>query len=65
MRRDDRIKAHFPTCFLAMILYKYLEKKVNRRGCHFTTDKIVATLRDKNLVSVAGEGYIPLTPEQT
>ena len=24
VRRDDRIKAHFLTCFLALLIYKYL-----------------------------------------
>lgn len=59
LQRDDRIKAHFLTCFLALILYKYLAKKVNRGGCHFSPDEIISTLRDMNFVSVAGEGYIP------
>lgn len=59
VRRDDRIKAHFLTCFLALLLYKYLEKKVNRGGKHFTTSEIVDTLRGMDFLSVAGEGYIP------
>ena len=59
VRRDDRIKAHFLTCFLALLIYKYLEKKVNRGGMHFTTDKIIDTLRSMNFLSVAGEGYVP------
>mgnify|MGYP002624827055 FL=1 len=59
VRRDDRIKAHFLTCFLALLIYKYLEKKVNRGGKHFTTDEIVDTLRSMDFLSVAGEGYVP------
>ena len=59
LQRDDRIKAHFLTCFLALILYRYLAKKVNRGGRHFSPDEIISTLRDMNFVSVAGEGYIP------
>lgn len=59
VRRDDRIKAHFLTCFLALLLYKYLEKKVNRGGKHFTTEQIVDTLRSMDFLSVTGEGYIP------
>lgn len=59
LQRDDRIKAHFLTCFLALILYKYLAKKINRAGCHFSTNNIISTLKDMNFVSVAGEGYIP------
>lgn len=59
VRRDDRIKAHFLTCFLALLLYKYLEKKVNRGGKHFTTEEIVDTLRSMDFLSIPGEGYIP------
>ena len=59
LKRDDRIKAHFLTCFLSLLLYKYLEKKVNRGGQHFTTSEIIDTLRDMNFLSVNGEGYIP------
>ncbi len=59
VRRDDRIKAHFLTCFLALLVYKYLERKVNRGGEHFTTQEIVETLRSMDFLSVTGEGYIP------
>lgn len=59
LQRDDRIKAHFLTCFLALILYKYLAKKINRAGCHFSANNIISTLKDMNFASVAGEGYIP------
>lgn len=59
LQRDDRIKGHFLTCFLALILYKYLAKKINRAGYHFSANNIISTLKDMNFVSVAGEGYIP------
>lgn len=59
VRRDDRIKAHFLTCFLALLIYKYLEKKVNRGGRRFTTEEIVGTLRSMDFLGIAGEGYVP------
>lgn len=59
VRRDDRIKAHFLTCFLSLLIYKHLEKKVNRANRHFTTGEIVETLRGMDFLSVSGEGYIP------
>ena len=59
VRRDDRIKAHFLTCFLALLIYKYLEKKMNRGGKHFTTSEIVDTLRGMDFLSIPGEGYVP------
>ena len=60
LKRDDRIKAHFLTCFLSLLLYKYLEKKVNRGGQHFSTSEIIGSLRDMDFLSVSGEGYIPI-----
>ena len=59
LRRDDRIEAHFLTCFLALLIYKYLAKKVNRGGKHFSPSEIISTLQDMNFLCVAGEGYIP------
>ena len=59
LQRDDRIRAHFLTCFLALILYKYLAKKVNCGGKHFSPSEIIGTLQNMNFLSIAGEGYIP------
>ena len=59
LQRDDRITAHFLTCFLALIIYKYLAKKVNRAGERFSPDQIIGTLQDMNFLKVTGEGYIP------
>lgn len=59
LQRDDRIQAYFLTCFLALLLYKYLEKKLNRGLNHFTPDEIIGTLTDMNFLSIAAEGYMP------
>ena len=57
VRREDRIKAHFMTCYISLIVYRLLEKKV---GKGFTCDQIVQTLRSMQitLLNTAG-GYIP------
>ena len=57
VRREDRIKAHFMTCYISLIVYRLLEKKV---GEEFTCDQIIQTLRYMNmtLINTAG-GYIP------
>lgn len=59
LQRDDRIEAHFLTCFLALLLYKYLEKKLNRGINHFTPDEIIGTLTEMNFLSIPAEGYMP------
>ena len=56
LSRDDRIKAHFTTCFLALTLFRYLEKKLNSG---FTSSDIIEQLKGMNFHSIPGEGYIP------
>lgn len=56
LSRDDRIQAHFTTCFLALVLYRYLEKLL---GEQFTSQEIINGLRDMNFYSIPTEGYIP------
>lgn len=56
LSRDDRIKAHFTTCFLALVLYRYLEKYLDEK---FTCNKIIKELRDMNFYHIPAEGYIP------
>lgn len=56
LKRDNRIKAHFTTCFLALTLYRYLEKELKEE---YTSDSLISVLRDMNFYSVPGEGYIP------
>lgn len=56
LSREDRITAHFITCFLALIVYRILEKKLDSK---FTCDSIIDTLRNMNMMIVPGDGYIP------
>lgn len=56
LSRDDRIKAHFTTCFLSLILYRYLEKKLKDQ---FSCNEIIDCLRNMNFLKVRGTGYIP------
>ena len=59
LQRDERIEAHFLTCFLALLLYKYLESKVNVGLNHFTPSEIINTLNQMNFLAVPGDGYVP------
>jgi transposase len=56
LSRDDRIKAHFTTCFLSLTIYRYLEKRLKEE---FTSSEIIGQLRDMNFYAIPGEGYIP------
>ncbi|EIW16743.1 transposase IS4 family protein [Pelosinus fermentans B4] len=56
LSRDDRISAHFTTCFLALTMYRFLEKKL---GARYTCREIISGLRDMNFYKIVGEGYVP------
>ena len=57
LQREDRIRAHFLTCFLALYIYRILEKRLEEK---YTTDQILDTLRNMKFLRVRGEGFIPL-----
>ena len=57
LSREDRILAHFTTCFIALIVYRILEKKLNET---FTCTDTIKTLRDMNMMIIPGYGYIPI-----
>ena len=56
LQRDDRITAHFTTCFISLIIYRLLEKKLNER---YTSSEIISGLREMNFHEIKGEGYVP------
>ena len=56
LSREDRIKAHFTTCFLALVIFRYLEKKLNGE---YTVSQIIETLKEYNFREFKGFGYVP------
>ena len=57
VRREDRIKAHFMTCYISLLLYRLLEKKL---GNLYTADQILETLRSMQMTLLnTASGYIP------
>lgn len=56
LQNESRIKAHFMTCFLSLILFRYLEKRLDY---NYTSTEIIDTLRNMNFLSITNEGYIP------
>lgn len=56
LSRDDRIIAHFTTCFLSLVLLRFLEKRLNEK---YTTFQIIDTLKNMNFTESIGNGYIP------
>lgn len=56
LQRDDRIEAHFLTCFIALMIYRILEKKLDNK---YTCEEIIKTLREMDMRKIGDQGYIP------
>ena len=57
VQRDDRIKAHFLTCYISLLVYRLLEKKLGEK---YTCSQILETLRGMQMTLLSKErGYIP------
>ena len=57
LQRDERIVAHFTTCFLALLIFRFLEKKLDER---FTACEIIHGLREMNALEILGDGFVPV-----
>ena len=57
LRDENRIKAHFLICFLALTIYRYLEKKLNLK---YTCEELLGTLKAMNFAGIQEQGFIPL-----
>lgn len=54
---EEHIEAHFLVCFLALTIYRLLEKKLNKT---YTCEEILDTLKGMNFADIKGQGYMPL-----
>lgn len=57
LQREDRIRAHFITCYASLFLFRILEKKLKEK---FTCEEIIQTLRDMMMYRPGEKmGYLP------
>ncbi|GHT86446.1 hypothetical protein FACS18947_6300 [Bacteroidia bacterium] len=57
LQDDNRIKAHFLICFLALVSYRLLEKKLD---CKYTCETLLDTLKAMNFAEIQEQGFMPL-----
>ena len=57
VRLENRITAHFLICFLALLVYRLLELKLEGT---YTCEEILSTLKRMNFADIEGQGYMPL-----
>lgn len=53
----ERIIAHFMICYTALLIYRLLEAKLDDYGTHFTTENIIETLKNMEVVNVQDMYY--------
>lgn len=56
-RNRKRIIAHFMVCYTALLIYRLLENKLDQYGTHFTTENILETLRNMNVMNTQDAFY--------
>ena len=56
LQRDDRIRAHFLTCFISLMIYRILERQLGEK---YTCEEIVSTLRSMDMRQLEDHGFIP------
>ena len=57
LQDKKRIQAHFLICFLALTIYRFLEKKMDLK---YTCEELLETLKAINFAEIQEQGYIPL-----
>lgn len=57
LQNENRIKAHFLICFLALLFYRLLDKKMENK---YTCDRILETLKAMNFAEIQEQGFMPL-----
>ena len=57
LQDENRIKAHFLICFLALTVYRYLEKKLDSK---YTCEELLDTLKAMNFAGIQEQGFLPL-----
>ncbi|MCD8122394.1 MAG: IS1634 family transposase [Clostridiales bacterium] len=57
LQNENRIKAHFLICFLSLLSYRMLEKKLDNK---YTCEQILKTLKSMNFAEIEEQGYMPL-----
>lgn len=57
LQDENRIKAHFLICYLALTLYRFLEKRLDSK---YTCEEILDILKAMNFAEIQEQGFIPL-----
>ena len=57
LSRDDRITAHFTTCFLSLVILRFLEKILDEK---YTSSEIIDTLKNMNMQKNFDCSYEPI-----
>lgn len=61
LNREDRIKAHFLTCFLALLHFRLLKRSLKDA---YTTEQLLQTLRNMRFADVEEQGFMPVYERQ-
>ena len=58
--KKERIISHFLICYTALLIYRLLEKQLDDRKMHFTTENIIETLKNMEVTNLEDMCYASL-----
>lgn len=61
LSREDRIKAHFLTCFLGLLHFRLLQRSL--KGT-YTTEQLLQALKDIRFADIEEQGFMPVYERQ-
>lgn len=56
LQKDNRILAHFTTCFIALTIFRYIEKRLEYK---YTCNQIIDNLNELKFLKLQDDGYVP------
>ena len=56
----NRVRSHFLICYTALLVYRLIENKLKEQGTPVTTENLIKTLRNMNVVNVHDMEYMAI-----
>lgn len=57
---EPRIRAHFLICYTALLIYRLLECQLDKQKTHVTTENLITTLQNMNVVNIHDIEYMAI-----
>lgn len=57
-QKRERIIAHFMICYIALLIYRLMEKKLDLHGIHYMADTLIETMKSMDVANIEDMCYM-------